>query len=744
MRFSALLIVCVCPCALFAASQPERRVYAHYMACCPAATKAMPYHFRCQRDADIHRLLDPSTYTNRYTDAVGGGIVNWPILPPGYEIGDAEDAKLEITRAIRAGIDGFAFDAWAGGNGAKEYLDIFFRAAEEMKVDFGLTICFDPSCHRRDKPMLEAYIESAKFLLRHRDSPNLARFNGRPLFFGYYSGGIVPRVEGESIDERCARVAAAWRQWRDAIGEPVFLHGSVDGFLNPKDPDADYGRLGRWAGETFDAVGAFTGSDHGIWWGRDERLWKAVKETGAVWSEPLIPQYDNKLGGILTGKGLDLLHTAWRNAVARDARLLQFVTWNDYGEETVLAPAYGSGYTVMRVNRWYAERWKTGKRPVEAKDEVHAVFRRYLRTDEPFPFHSRLAARPTALEVLTFLVAPATVQVDGYGSYEAPAGMYVKRFPLQTGSIRIRVRRGGGKPALDWTCPERVAEMSWREDYEMAAYGSNYEEEWERDFPGQPVFYHSENGDDDGDGLPNWFEMVYFGKFPFRETATAARPGDDPDGDGLTNMQEYRGRTNPLVKDIPYAKGHVWSTGDFAANPLFFNPMRDVRGAYVWELLYKFGEVGKIAHDGDYTRVSWAGGAGRHRGSGVYEVNPFDSKQSGGSVAVAPDGTVHLAARHGCAMIIAWRSPVDGVVDFEADVSCGDGHGTCRVTVEREKELLADETFSANAARRLAIQSVGVRKGERILLMDDHDKSWGLGGVSVSNMKITLRRGGGL
>ena len=67
MRFSALLIVCVCPCALFAASQPERRVYAHYMACCPAATKAIPYHFRCQRDADIHRLLDPSTYTNRYT-----------------------------------------------------------------------------------------------------------------------------------------------------------------------------------------------------------------------------------------------------------------------------------------------------------------------------------------------------------------------------------------------------------------------------------------------------------------------------------------------------------------------------------------------------------------------------------------------------------------------------------------------------------------------------------------------------
>ena len=721
-----------------AGERPERKVYAHYMACCPAATKAIPYHFRCQRDADIRRLLDPSTYTNSYTDAVGGGIVNWPLLPQGYEVDDYEDAKLEITRAMRAGIDGFAFDAWAGGESAMRYLDIFFEVAERMKVDFGLTICFDPSCHRRDIPMLDAYVESAKFVLRHRDSPNLARFHGKPLFFGYYSGGIVERIEGESFEARSVRVAEGWRKWREALGEPVFLHGSVDGFLNPKDPNADYTALGRWAGRTFDAVGAFTGSDHGIWWGRDERLWRAVKEAGAVWSEPLIPQYDNKLGGILTGRGLELLHTPWRNAIARDAQLIQFVTWNDYGEETALAPSYGGNYTIMRMNRWFAERWKTGRRPVEEKDEIHVVFRRFLRTDEPFPFHSRLAPRPTALEVITFLKAPSTVEVRDYGTYDAPAGLYVKRFELHEGAIATRIRREG-RAVLDWTCPERVAEMSWREDYELAAYGSSDEEEWAREFPKHPYFAHVENADDDRDGLPNWFEMVYFGKFPMRDTATCANPNADPDKDGFTNLQEYRNRTNPLVKDLPYRRGHVWSTADFAANPLFFNPMRDARGTYVWELLYKFGKVGAIAHDGDYPRVWWAGGAGRGRASSVYEPNPHEPKALGGSVEVARDGTVRLGARHGCAMILAWRSPINGSVDVEADVVCGDGHGDCRVTVEKETDLLADETLSAKGRRHVSIKSVRVKKGERILLMDDHDKSWGLGPVTVENLRITMK-----
>jgi hypothetical protein len=50
--------------------------------------------------------------------------------------------------------------------------------------------------------------------------------------------------------------------------------------------------------------------------------------------------------------------------------------------------------------------------------------------------------------------------------------------------------------------------------------------------------------DDDGDGIPSWWERVY-GFNPNNPADGSA----DPDGDGLTNQQEYQNNTNPLVAD---------------------------------------------------------------------------------------------------------------------------------------------------------------------------------------------------
>ena len=51
--------------------------------------------------------------------------------------------------------------------------------------------------------------------------------------------------------------------------------------------------------------------------------------------------------------------------------------------------------------------------------------------------------------------------------------------------------------------------------------------------------------DDDGDGLPDFWEMQYFPDL-------SQGPQDDPDTDGLTNLQEYTGGTDPTVfDDIP-------------------------------------------------------------------------------------------------------------------------------------------------------------------------------------------------
>lgn len=59
--------------------------------------------------------------------------------------------------------------------------------------------------------------------------------------------------------------------------------------------------------------------------------------------------------------------------------------------------------------------------------------------------------------------------------------------------------------------------------------------------------YNAEKGsfvgvDSDSNGLPDWWEIKYFG-------AIGQNPSADPDGDGLTNLQEYQRGTNPNLAD---------------------------------------------------------------------------------------------------------------------------------------------------------------------------------------------------
>jgi hypothetical protein len=53
----------------------------------------------------------------------------------------------------------------------------------------------------------------------------------------------------------------------------------------------------------------------------------------------------------------------------------------------------------------------------------------------------------------------------------------------------------------------------------------------------------SSNKDEDGDGLPDWWELRY------SNNTTALFPDMDSDGDGLTNLEEYKYGTHPLLKD---------------------------------------------------------------------------------------------------------------------------------------------------------------------------------------------------
>jgi hypothetical protein len=72
------------------------------------------------------------------------------------------------------------------------------------------------------------------------------------------------------------------------------------------------------------------------------------------------------------------------------------------------------------------------------------------------------------------------------------------------------------------------------------------------------------NGDDDGDGMPNWWESNYWGYAASTNQSSAA----DSDNDGLTDYDEYVAGTNPNVSDsdsdgVPDG----WDINPAGANP---------------------------------------------------------------------------------------------------------------------------------------------------------------------------------
>jgi hypothetical protein len=72
--------------------------------------------------------------------------------------------------------------------------------------------------------------------------------------------------------------------------------------------------------------------------------------------------------------------------------------------------------------------------------------------------------------------------------------------------------------------------------------------------------------DNDGDGIPDWWMMQYFGH-PTGQASDQSLAGNDPAGDGLSNLQKYLLGLNPLVPARPYLQPLLSPTnGDFALN----------------------------------------------------------------------------------------------------------------------------------------------------------------------------------
>jgi hypothetical protein len=719
----------------------KKEIFAHYMGCFPVGTGPTEYH---RRQAHLKIRHDSKSYA----DAMGGRTLNWDLVPPETRLSAEQSAELDIRRAIRGGIDGFAVDAWAGGDNAKRTMDMLFQVAEKHKLPFKITICLDPSCLPKDPAnpsnMAKPFAEAIQYLLRHQDSPNLARRDGKPLIFGYHSRGILRAPQKANLPEgpeKWDEIAAAYQEMQKQVGQPLYFYFGIGAFHSrtPK-KDRDYVATAKWAGKNFPAVGSFLDTT----FVRDEaKMAEAVKAGGAEWGQPLWYQYNNRSGSLHVGNGLDILRRQWQQARELDSTLIQFVTWNDYGEDTVLAPGYNTGYTVFELNKYFVDWWKTGQAPAVTKDKMFLVFRRYPDGCTTFPFKTR-RYQAGVLEVVTLLTKPSRVTLPGRDiAYDAPAGMSFRQFPLQTGPVRAELSRGG-KPVLSLTAPEQVTDKPFRQDNSMVCFSSEFEANWKLDFANVAPFHYSEYADRDADGLPDWFEMYWFGKFLDFSTATNAAPADDPDHDGLTNLQEYLAQSDPTKPEAQYKAGDVWDMATVYKRNSSFNPDADFNETPVWYYLYKHGDRGKTPRDGKYELCPHSAAKTPYTGPLVHLSPSKDEtyKYIHGWICrrKAPEGHWQLVLRPRvqAMLILGWESPVNGIVSVQGDIVPVEGQDGITLEIHHGTQALFNKAYAVGEGGPVALSDIRVKKGDFFYFISDCMPGYDTSKLVFDSLKINL------
>ncbi len=593
--------------------EARRTFFVHYMSDLNPGWKAMAYlttpepaYLRLFHDRKDR--MEPGE--DGYFRSTGGVNRDLPLVPPGFSFDwGKESAALEIRRARRAGVDGFAVNCLSGKTDFVEHL---FEAAAEIyrkeggePFQVGLSVDINVLPHE-DGKLLVAVADLIGTWLKmgegRKRSPHLARRGGLPMVMGYQSNWIWidylhrllevwewerglreenlwlaefgERPEGVELPEaailvyeeakgeglpmqevrhRAVRAWAnsedGWRHIRPAyrllermVGEEIFWQfDAIEMDAMAKDLEGAM----RVVAREFPAVNMFLskGKATGI-------VRRVVHEEGAEWGEPIYTQYvaygQNERDGYFLGNFRDTVATermreGWYRAIGLNletgeavgggtSSLLQYTTWNDFNEHSHIAPSLGLRYSLTELTGRLADVWKTGGEAEESGEEVFVFYRKYPEwaVERTFPFPHKGDYKEAAFEAVTILREPAVVELWGERRGErflraepvrVEAGFRVTRFAGEAedlwaeGKVGIRVRTESGREleAAGW---EEITHRPFRQDVTLVGASSRCDVLWAEDAPkrGMRDFRFAEYGDEDGDGSPNWYEMLYSGR----------------------------------------------------------------------------------------------------------------------------------------------------------------------------------------------------------------------------------------
>ena len=189
---------------------------------------------------------------------------------------------------------------------------------------------------------------------------------------------------------------------------------------------------------------------------------------GKTWMAPVsVQDYRPRAGVYAESSNTGNLRASWESAISKNAAYVQIVTWNDYSENTHIAPSVDHGDTFLDISRHYADWFRTRTKPAITTDQAFLTHRTHFVAAKPTTSHKLAlptlggtsSIKPTdKVEALVFLKTPATVTVTVGGvsqSFSAPAGTSAFTVPLRVGTASVKVSRGT-TTVLQLTSPHAI------------------------------------------------------------------------------------------------------------------------------------------------------------------------------------------------------------------------------------------------------------------------------------------------
>ncbi|MER6583368.1 endo-1,3-alpha-glucanase family glycosylhydrolase [Nonomuraea sp. NPDC001023] len=404
-----------------------RKVFAHYFTPYPVSldnqAPAGDYYAR--------NYLKPDGEGGKHA-AYGGLLRDRPVgrdpISGDYALADF---KTEVKQAVAAGLDGFTVDILSITSAHWTRVQNLIKAAEAVDPEFKIVLMPDTNGL--------ASVDSAAFaaaMAKLAASKSVYRLADDRL--------VVAPFKAEG------RTAAWWAAWMRTMetehGVKVALVPCFLDFNKYRDAFASisYG-FSNWGNRNPAANAALGGNierAHGM---------------GKIWMQPVSVQDERPNQGVFDEAGnTENLRATWKGAIDGKADWVQLTTWNDYSENTQFAPSRNAGWTYLDINAYYLTCHKLGC-PKITNDAAYLTHRVQPVAAQPSFAQTRLmklrggstAARDT-VEVLTMLTAAAKVSVTVGGttqSYDAPAGVSARTFPLKAGTASATVARGSATAA---------------------------------------------------------------------------------------------------------------------------------------------------------------------------------------------------------------------------------------------------------------------------------------------------------